>query len=209
MIIFRKAILAFTGLFICFFLLAHLGANFLLLLPESQARELYNSYSAALRKNPIITVVAYLNYACILFHVIYAVIITIKNRKSKGVVYAKNNFSQNSSWTSQNMAFLGTLLLAFIVIHMANFWYRVKILGEEDDIYQMVMALFKIPMYLALYVVAMVPLGLHLIHGVKSAFKSLGLYHKKYLRWVAYLGIFYSWFVSLGFAVIPLILYFR
>lgn len=209
MIIFRKTILALTGLFICIFLIAHLGANVLLLLPEGQARPLYNSYSAALRGNPFITAIAYLNYACIVFHIIYGVIITVKNRQSKGTKTVQNNSSQNSSWTSQNMALLGAILFAFIVVHMANFWYRVKFLGEDEDLYQMVVELFKNPIYLFFYVIAMLPLALHLAHGVKSAFKSLGLYHKKYLRWVAYIGTAYAWIVGVGFAIIPLVVFFR
>ncbi|MEN0059421.1 MAG: succinate dehydrogenase cytochrome b subunit [Bdellovibrio sp.] len=209
MIIFRKIILALTGLFICIFLIAHLGANLLLLLPEEQARQLYNNYSATLRGNPVITAVAYLNYACILFHVIYALIITRQNKICKGPTGIKVSSSENSTWTSQNMALLGSILLAFIIVHMANFWFKVKIQGQDEDLYQMVVEVFKSPFYIILYVVAMLPLSLHLAHGVQSAFQSLGLYHKKYLRWVARAGVVYAWFVGIGFAVIPLIVYFR
>lgn len=209
MLIIQKVFLALTGFFICVFLIVHLGANALLLLPPDQARGLYNGYSAALRHNPFILVVAYINYACIIGHVILAVLITIRNRQSKGPQGQMKSQAPSVTWTSQNMGLLGTLLLAFIVIHMANFWYRVKFLNEDQDIYQLVMDLFKEPLYVFLYAAAMLPLGLHLAHGVKSAFKSLGLYHRKYLRWVAVGGVGYSWIVGLGFAVIPVVIYFR
>lgn len=209
MLILRKTVLAFTGLFICIFLIAHLGANLLLLLPESSARGLYNSYSQTLRANPFITLIAYINYACLLFHVVYGVLITVKNRQSKGILNIKNASTETSTWTSQNMALLGSILLAFIIVHMANFWFRVKFLGDDSDLYQMVMILFSNPTYVALYTIAMLPLGLHLAHGVKSAFKTLGLYHRTYLRWVAIAGVTYSWIVGLGFAVIPVIVYFK
>ena len=207
--ILKKALLAFTGLFICFFLIVHLGGNTLLLLPELKARPLYNAYSTALRGNPIIAGVAYFNYACILLHVALAVVLTIKNRQSKGLKNIQSATAQNSSWTSQNMALLGSMLFAFLVIHMANFWYRVKIQGEDQDLYGMVMDLFRNPIYLIIYVVAMLPLSLHLAHGVKSAFKSLGLYHVKYLRWVSFVGVGYAWVIGFGFAVIPVVLYFK
>ena len=209
MIIFRKTFLALTGLFICFFLLAHLGANFLLLLPPEKARILYNSYSATLRGNLFISVIAYINYACILFHIFYAIVITRANRAAKNIKYAVNKSNENSSWTSQNMLFLGALIFCFIVIHMTNFWYKVKFLHQEDDLYQMVVDLFHQPVYLAIYVLAAIPLGLHLSHAVKSAFKTLGLYHKKYIKWIADLSVIYAAITGLGFAIIPIVLYFR
>lgn len=209
MIIFRKTILALTGLFICVFLTAHLGGNLLLLLPEENAREMYNAYSHALRENLFITIIAYINYACILFHILYAVLITRKNRASRSVDYHLNRNDENSSWTSQNMMLLGAIIFCFIVLHMANFWFKVKIQGQEGDLYQMVVDLFKNPVYLFIYVVAVLPLGLHLAYGVQSAFKTLGLYHKKYIRWMAKVSVFYALIIGLGFGIIPIILYFR
>lgn len=209
MIIFKKTILALTGLFICIFLIAHLGANFLLLLPQEEARVMYNNYSAALRGNIFITVIAYINYACILFHVGYAVVVTRKNRESRDQRYLVNHSNENSSWTSQNMMLLGAIIFCFIVIHMANFWFKVKIQHQHEDLYQMVVDLFKDPVYLFIYVVAALPLGLHLSHGVQSAFKTLGLYHKKYVGWIAKISVAYAFIVGCGFGIIPIVLYFR
>ncbi|WP_413577203.1 succinate dehydrogenase cytochrome b subunit [Bdellovibrio sp. HCB290] len=209
MTIFRKTIMALTGLFICIFLIVHLGANLLLLLPEASARPMYNTYSGTLRGNPFIQVVAYVNYTCIILHVIYAIVITLKNLAQRQKKYKEFNTAQTSSWASQNMGLLGSILLAFIVIHMLNFWYRVKFLHEDQDLYQMVVDLFHQPAYVFFYTLAMIPLGFHLAHGVKSAFVSLGLYHRKFLRWVAKAGVLYAAVLSFAYAVIPLIVYFR
>lgn len=209
MIIFRKTILALTGLFICVFLIAHLGANFLLLLPTETARVMYNNYSATLRGNVLITIVAYVNYACILFHVLYAILVTRKNKSARNERYAMNASSENSSWSSQNMMLLGSIIFAFIVIHMANFWFKVKFLHQDEDLYQMVYELFKNPYYVLIYSLGMIPLGLHLSHGIQSAFKTLGLYHKKYIRILARVSVIFATFMGLGFAIIPIILYLR
>ncbi len=209
MIIFRKTILALTGLFICVFLIAHLGANFLLLLPTETARVMYNNYSATLRGNFLITIVAYVNYACILFHVLYAILVTRKNKSARNERYAINASSENSSWSSQNMMLLGSIIFAFIVIHMANFWFKVKFLHQDEDLYQMVYELFKNPYYVLIYSLGMIPLGLHLSHGIQSAFKTLGLYHKKYIRILARVSVIFATFMGLGFAIIPIILYLR
>lgn len=205
----KKNFLALTGLFICLFLTAHLAANFLLLLPEEHARILYNNYSSALRANPFITIVAYINYACILFHIYYALVITRKNRMTRNVRYTVSLNNETSTWTSQNMLFLGALIFCFITIHMANFWFKVKFQHQDEDLYQMVINLFKDPLYLFIYVLSAIPLALHLSHGVKSAFKTLGLYHKKYVSWVAVFSFYYSLVVGIGFAIIPIVLFFR
>jgi len=209
MIIFRKTILALTGLFICVFLIAHLGANFLLLLPADKARIMYNNYSATLRGNFLITIVAYVNYACILFHVLYAILVTRKNKSARADRYAMNSASENSSWTSQNMMLLGSIIFAFIVTHMANFWFKVKFLHQDEDLYQMVYELFKNPYYVLIYSLGMIPLGLHLSHGIQSAFKTLGLYHKKYIKIMARVSVIFATIMGLGFAIIPIILYLR
>jgi succinate dehydrogenase / fumarate reductase cytochrome b subunit len=88
---FRKGMIAATGLFLCLFLIVHLSANCILLLPEDLARELYNSYSTTLRENPLIKLVAYALYLSIILHVVYALIVTIKNRKAKPVIYCRSS----------------------------------------------------------------------------------------------------------------------
>lgn len=214
----RKAIVASTGLFLCIFLMVHLSANSLLILPEGTARGLYNSYSSMLRENPLINIISYLLYISLIFHVVYALIITIRNKKSKGTHYKVNRYRENSSWTSHNMGFLGIFILLFIVVHMANFWARIKLgIGIEVDldaeghldVYDVTYSLFHNIYYVLFYTVLMIPLAFHLHHGLKSAFKSLGFYHKKGWRILAKVSLVYALIISIGFGVIPLIVYFK
>ena len=83
MLFFRKSIVAATGLFLCLFLIVHLSANCILLLPEEMARGIYNTYSTTLRENPLIKVIAYLLYLSIILHVVYALLVTLRNKKAK------------------------------------------------------------------------------------------------------------------------------
>ena len=215
---FRKGVIAATGLFLCLFLIVHLSANCLLLLPEDVAREAYNSYSTLLRESTLIKVVAYLLYASIVFHVVYAAIVTYKNRKAKPHQYEMNRSGENSTWTSQNMGLIGVLILLFIVVHLANFWARIKLgigepVGMDDkghvDVYQVTYSLFQNIYVVIFYVLLMVPLGLHLNHGLKSAFKTLGFYHKKGLAFLTNVSLIYAAVISIGFGVIPLIVYLK
>lgn len=214
----RKIILALTGLFLCLFLIVHLSANCILLLPTDMARDLYNSYSTFLRESPFIKVVAYALYLSIILHVVYALLITIRNRRAKPDKYAINHFKANSTWTSQNMGWIGVLILIFIAIHLANFWARIKLgMGEavgvdangNKDIYEVTYSLFQNGYYVVFYTVLMVPLGLHLHHGLKSGFKTLGFYHNSGLQVLAKVSLIYAAVISIGFGIIPLIVYLK
>ncbi len=214
----RKIIVALTGLFLCLFLVVHLSANCILLLPEDMARDLYNGYSTFLRESPLIKVVAYVLYASILLHVGYAAIVTVRNRKAKSQKNSINRFRKNSTWTSQNMGWLGVLILIFILIHLANFWARIKLgIGEDvgvdsngnKDIYEVTKDLFQNIYYVIFYTVLMPPLGLHLHHGLKSGFKTLGFYHSRGLQLLASVSLIYALVISIGFGIIPLIVYLK
>lgn len=214
----RKTILALTGLFLCIFLVVHLSANFILVLPEETARGLYNSYSALLRQSPLITVVSYFLYASILLHALYALLTTLQNRRSKAGGYTKNRYRENSTWASQNMGLLGVAILLFIAVHMTNFWARIKLgLGDSVgmdaegniDVYQVTYALFQNPYYVFFYTVLMVPLAYHLHHGLRSAFMTLGFYHTKGLRLLSRAALIYAAVMGVGFGVIPFIVYLK
>jgi succinate dehydrogenase / fumarate reductase cytochrome b subunit len=73
---------------------------------------------------------SYITYASIIFHAVDGILLTIQNKKARPVNYVYNNPSANSSLPSRWMALLGSLILVFIVTHMANFWWKMKISEE-------------------------------------------------------------------------------
>jgi succinate dehydrogenase / fumarate reductase cytochrome b subunit len=215
---FKKSIIALTGLFLCIFLIVHLSANCILLLPEHIARDVYNSYSTTLRESPFIKIIAYVLYLSILLHAFYAFIITLKNRKAKPQKYVVDNSKENSTWTSKNMGILGMLILIFIIIHLVNFWARIKLgLGEEvgvdahgnKDVYEVTYSLFQNIYFVIFYTLISIPLAFHLHHGLKSAFKTLGFYHKKGLKILAKIALIYAIIMGIGFGIIPFIVYLK
>src|SRR3984885_7016516 len=119
----KKLIMALTGLFLCTFLIVHLGGNLLLFCNDNGYG--FNLYANFLTHFPPIEVIAYLLYLSILVHALYALILTIKNRKARPVAYASLNKSP-ATWSSKNMGLLGSILFLFIVIHMSDFWYNYK-----------------------------------------------------------------------------------
>jgi succinate dehydrogenase / fumarate reductase cytochrome b subunit len=128
----KKLIMALTGLFLCTFLIVHVGGN--LLLFKNDQGFAFNSYANFLTHFPPIEVVAYLLYLTIIVHSIYALVLTVKNRRARPVDYAVQTKSP-ASWSSKNMGLLGSILLLFIVIHMGDFWFTYKynnILGFKE-----------------------------------------------------------------------------
>jgi succinate dehydrogenase / fumarate reductase cytochrome b subunit len=125
----KKLIMALTGLFLCTFLIVHLGGNLLLFSNDNGFG--FNVYANFLTHFPPIEVVAYLLYLSILVHALYALILTIKNRKARPVGYAVQP-KGNASWSSKNMGLLGSILFLFIVIHMGDFWYKSKYTNQVN-----------------------------------------------------------------------------
>ncbi|GCD79096.1 succinate dehydrogenase cytochrome b subunit [Schleiferia thermophila] len=212
----KKYWMALTGLFLCTFLVVHLGGN-LILLKGEDARLSFNAYAKFMTTFPLIKAVSYLLYFSILFHAFDGIVLTLQNRAARPVKYYFNKPEANSTWASRNMAFLGTVILIFIVGHMSNFWYKMHFgdipmdANGNKDLYEVVVTFFKDPslgiVYVAFYVLCMVALGFHLVHGFASSFQTLGLYHKKYNALIKNLGLVFSVLVPLLFAIIPIFIY--
>jgi succinate dehydrogenase / fumarate reductase, cytochrome b subunit len=118
----KKYWMALTGLFLCLFLVGHLAGNLQLLVPDNALN--FNKYALFMTTNPAVKLLSYLTYLSIVFHAIDGLLLAFQNKKARPIGYAKNSPSANSSFSSRNMAVLGTLVLVFIATHMINFWAK-------------------------------------------------------------------------------------
>ena len=206
-------LMCLTGLFLSFFLLIHFLGNLQLFLPKERAHLQFNAYSHFLSGNIIIEIVSYVLYASIILHAVDGLIIALKNKKSSAN-YQTDRRGRASKWYSRNMGLLGTFILIFLVIHFQNFWYVYKFgtvpLDENGnkDLYLLVVTVFKEWWYVVIYVISMFVLCYHLIHGIYSATRTLGLYHPKFIKWFKIAGIAYSVIISAGFAMMPVYVFF-
>lgn len=115
----KKYWMALTGLFLCLFLAGHLAGNLQLIFGTPLQ---FNEYALFMTTNPAVKILSYVTYLSILFHAIDGIALTFQNKAARPVGYAMQNASANSTWSSRNMALLGTVILVFIVTHMVNFW---------------------------------------------------------------------------------------
>lgn len=118
----KKLIMALTGLFLCLFLIVHLSGNLQLLKHDNG--QAFNVYAHFMTHFTPIKVTSFLLYATILIHALYALFLTLDNKKARPVAYAVTAASPDVKWSSRNMGILGSFLFLFIVIHMGNFWYK-------------------------------------------------------------------------------------
>lgn len=210
----QKLVMSLTGLFLILFLVVHLIGNLQLLINDGG--QAFNEYAYFMTHNKLIKTVSYLLYAFIVIHAIQGILIWRKNRMARSSRYAVNK-SNGASWASRNMGWLGVVILAFILVHMYQFWLQMKLGNTEmvsyggkevKDLYSLVSLAFKDIGFVIFYVASMVFIAFHLWHGFQSAFQTLGLNHKKYTPFIQGLGKVYAIVVPLGFALIPLVFFF-
>jgi succinate dehydrogenase / fumarate reductase, cytochrome b subunit len=211
--------MAGTGLFLMLFLVVHLLGNFQLLADDKG--EAFNTYAFFMTTNPLITLISYSNYAFILLHAFMGLALWRENVAARGGSsrYAVNN-TRTSEKSARSMAWLGIIMLVFILIHMYQFWFQMKIgnvpavdVAAYDhpvkNLYVPVAAAFSNLFFVIFYVISMVVIAFHLWHGFWSSFQTLGLAQKKYSPVFKTLGYVYSIGVPLGFALIPIIFYLK
>jgi succinate dehydrogenase / fumarate reductase cytochrome b subunit len=210
-----KLVMAGTGLFLCFFLVIHLLGNLQLLLPVAAAKEQFNWYSHLLAGNMLIKIISWVLLIAIIGHAVYALILARKTKKANGTKYVYDKRADVSPWNSRNMGLLGTVILVFLVIHLNDFWYVSDFTNMAldkqgyKDMYSVVVLTFHQWWYILIYEISFIALGFHLLHGFFSAARTLGIYHPKYVNLVRYTGWVYTAFITGGFMLIPIYIYFN
>lgn len=211
----KKLLMSLTGLFLISFLTIHLIGN--LAIFSNDEGLAFNAYASFMSTNPLIGAVSYVLYAGILLHVVIAIILYFSNSSARPVKYKVQKSQENSSWSSRSMTLLGLLVLAFILLHLKDFWWQYKHDGgyqfvqdanDNKDIYILVVQQFKTTFGLVSYLIGLVALFLHLNHGFQSAFQTLGLEHKKYTPVIKAVGLAYAIIVPIAFASMPVYIYF-
>lgn len=214
----QKVVMALTGLFLILFLAVHLAGNLQLL--KQDGGEAFNTYAHFMTTNPLIKTVSYLLYASILLHSVQGLLLWRYNRAARGSQRYAVSFARPSERPARNMAWVGIIILVFILIHLYQFWFQMhwgelKTVNyatyphEVKDLYSLVSATYQDTFFVVFYVISMAVVGVHLWHGFWSAFHTLGLGHRKYVPAVRFIGMAYAIVIPFLFAVIPVIMYFR
>nr|WP_321406075.1 succinate dehydrogenase cytochrome b subunit [uncultured Carboxylicivirga sp.] len=205
----RKFMMGASGLFLIIFLIVHLSINLCLLVPDGG--ETFN-IAANFMALPLIKFglqpVLALGF---IVHIVYAAILTAQNNKARGnAKYASGNNTKEVMWASKNMGILGIVVLAFLTVHVYDYFVPLQITGTAPEVhgthmhdtYTLVKNNLQNPVKAILYIIGCLGLALHLTHGFWSAFQTVGLNNGIWRKRWTIIGTIFAWAVSLGFCVI-------
>ena len=206
----KKFIMSVTGIFLILFLIVHLTVNSFLM----AGSDAFNEAAHFMATNPVIMVIEPLLAFGFIVHIIYSVYITLQNQRLRPVHYKKIDRRESTTWPSRNMFILGAFILIYLVIHLSNFFWKIKF-GHVDtvmvngtemhNLYGLVSSLFiNWWWYDLIYILGAIFLALHLSHGFWAAFQSLGWNNDLWrirLKRIAYV---FAVIMGVGFSTIPI-----
>ena len=179
----RKVIMALSGLFLVFFL----GQHFVINVTSVIAPDTFNSWSHFMGYNPLVQYILQpILIGGVIVHFVMGIVLELQNRSARGVVkYASYKGSANASWISRNMIITGLVVLAFLGLHLYDFWihemsYKYIEFRPEDPTryYEETVHKFEPFWRTVIYVISFILLALHLLHGFASSFQTMGVNNK-------------------------------
>lgn len=216
----KKLIMSITGLFLVLFLIFHATMNVVATLPNGES--MYNAICAFLGSNWYAVAGTALLAAMIAIHFLYALFLTIQNRKARGNnAYAVNVRPKGVEWASQNMWVLGLIIVGFMLLHLAQFWYKMMFaelqgLHEVDlggrsvsptEGYAFIEYYFSHLWVVVAYLVWYVSIWFHLSHGIWSSFHTVGLSGNIWLKRWKFISQVFASVICLAFAYVTVFFY--
>lgn len=169
--------MAASGAVLFAFVIGHMLGNLQIYLgPEK-----LNAYAAFLKHNPgPLWGVRLVLLACVLIHIVSAFQLAMLKSRARPVAYHKKG-NAGSTYASRTMMMSGPIILTFLIYHLLHFTVGAAHPDfREADVYRNVVTGFQnVPAAIA-YILAMLFLGNHLVHGVWSMFQSVGVAHPRY-----------------------------
>ena len=211
----RKVVMSITGIALILFLTFHMAMNLVAVFSERG----YNAICEFLGANWYAVVASMGLAALFIIHIIYAIWLTLQNRKARGSErYAVTERPATVEWASQNMFVLGLIVVLGLALHLLDFWYHMqfaelagdKVLalgGDFADGAGLMHATFSNPIFTILYLVWFAAIWFHLTHGFWSALQTLGWNNQIWIkRWKCISNI-YTTILMACFALVVIFMF--
>jgi succinate dehydrogenase / fumarate reductase cytochrome b subunit len=170
----KPPVIAISGLLLVLFLVLHLGGASLALLDPAS----FEAWATRLHHQPWLPALELGLALALLLHPLCSLGRAVRHAAARGPIAAARVSRRSGPMEAvvaragRWLPFSGALLLLFLVVHLLQLrWQRPPDGGELAA----VQAVLERPFSLALYAAAGVALALHLLHGLESAHRSLGL----------------------------------
>lgn len=206
----RKLVMSISGCFLVLFILFHMSMNVVAII----SGDAYNAICGFLGASWYALAGTAVLALGVLIHFIYAIILTIQNRRARGNVrYSVTVTEKGVDWASKNMLVLGFVIVLGLCLHLYNFWAKmqlVELMGEHvnslglspADGAALIKHTFSDGLYVVLYLVWFVALWFHLTHGVWSMFQSVGWANDTWYPRLKCIANIVATLVFLGFAAV-------
>src|ERR1035437_190837 len=220
----KKFVMGLTGFFLIIFLIVHCTVNSMIFFNDNG--QTFNHWGYFLGTNLIVRTMEIGLFAGLLLHIIQGLILWAQNRRARPVKYAVNRYREGK-WYSRSMGLLGTLILLFLILHLYHFWtpsrfggmFGIHKLEEANlvdynnqpvhNLYTEMQIVFQSSLVVIVYILGVIALAWHLLHGFQSAFQTFGINHKKYTPIIKGFGVFYTIVVCTLFALMPIAIYLK
>ncbi|MBL7766247.1 MAG: succinate dehydrogenase cytochrome b subunit [Chitinophagaceae bacterium] len=207
----RKLVMAITGISLILFLIVHATVNGMIFFNDHG--EMFNFYAHFLSHNYILRLIEIGLFIGFILHIVQGLMLWSQNNSKRPVKYAVNPGNATSKWYSRSMGILGSLLLIFLVIHLSHFWWGTKMAlyahgDAEHNLFEEMKNAFSKEWVVVVYLIGVISLCWHLLHGFSSAFQTLGINSPKYNGMIRNAGFIYSILICLAFAMMPIAMYF-
>ncbi len=206
-----KLLIGITGLLLFAYLVLHLAGNALVF----AGPVIFNEYSHTLISNPLIIPIEIGLLLVFLLHIYKAIRNYVANRAARPVGYQRKalaGHTSRKSLSSSTMIVSGLAVLAFVIIHVKQFkfgsYYQAIDNEAVRDLYRTEIEVFQNPLWVLVYVVGTILVGLHLRHGIASGFQSIGFDHPLYTRRLTTWSVILAIIIGGGLGIIPILLYF-
>ena len=211
----KKLIMSITGAFLILFLTFHMIMNGALVFSD----DAYNAIVNFLGANWYALVGTVILAAGVVFHFVYAIVLTVGNLRARGKVrYAETKRENGVEWSSKNMFVLGLVVLGGLLLHLFNFWYNMQwteIIGRHVNSLgfgpkegaEMGRFVFSHVGYVIAYIVWLVALWFHLTHGMWSMMQTVGWNSKVWMKRLKCIAYILSTLIVGCFMLIVIILY--
>lgn len=218
----KKFVMGLTGLFLISFLVVHVGINACIfadlpLFNDNDNGEMFNKAAHFMGSTVLIRIMEIGLFVGIILHIVQGYMLELKNRATRKIGYEVNLGNRGSKWYSRAMGLLGTIILLFLIIHLAHFWVKARFTHslmpvtyngvEMHDMFMEMQMVFSQLWVVIVYVLACISLAYHLAHGFQSAFRTIGVHNKKYNAMITSLGYGFAILVPLVFAMMPIAMY--
>ena len=206
-----KLLIGLTGVALFAYMLLHLAGNAIIFFGQDP----FNEYSHRLISNPLIVPIEIGLLLVFLLHIYKTVTMWMRNKAARPVSYQKKELAGHTSrksFASSTMIASGLILLFFVMVHVKQFKFGTFYLAAGSDsvrdLYRTEIEVFRNPLWVVFYVIGTLIVGLHLRHGIASAFQSLGLDHPRYTKRLVLSSMALAIIIGGGLAIIPVFVYF-